>query len=95
MNCGKKLNATGAFSNEQLILLEMLSVVLIEIRASKNLRTCQALADAFHNVPQRLAIEFDAEETLEDIFTKAERSGILSYCKSLYESSKEKTRRST
>jgi len=49
------------------VLLKLLSVCLIEIRASDDLKQCQVLADIFHNVPSMMSNSVGYDEILKDI----------------------------
>jgi len=57
------------------ILLDMLGIVLIEIRARKNQQYAKALADVFHNVPARIIIKMEPNNIYLDMLKVAKRHG--------------------
>ena len=65
------------------ILLDMMQAALIEIRASSELNTCKALADIFHNVPNRISNKYPADNILCDMRRVSERNGLRPYLEKL------------
>jgi hypothetical protein len=60
-------------------IVDALGNALVEIRASKNLKACNALADIFHNVPARLNRGHPESEIEEEIVRRADRVGMREY----------------
>ena len=66
------------------IILHMMGIAFVEIRTANDIRTCQALADTFHNVPARISRGFDPDDILHDIFQTAKRVKIEEYIRKLH-----------
>ena len=71
------------FDRDTLIALDMLTVALVEIRASDQLQKSAALADVFHNIPARIARGFSGDELLEEMELRASRNGCSDYMQQL------------
>lgn len=75
---------------EHLVLMDMLGTVLVEIRAAKDIRTCQALANSLHNLPAMIISGFPANEIIESVLETAKRSGVAEYIEKLHVYSNDK-----
>lgn len=64
----------------------MLHYALIEIRATKNLRKAQSLADVFHNVPNGIASGCKPNDIRKQLDQTAARLGCQDYINSLFDS---------
>ena len=53
-------------------ILRVLGLVLVEIRATDNLKKAQILADVFHNVPAQISNGFAVEKIEVSVFRRAE-----------------------
>lgn len=71
------------FDRDTLITLDMLTVALVEIRASEKLAKSSALADVFHNIPAKIARSVSGHELLEEIELRASRNGSFDYIRRL------------
>ena len=71
---------------KRIVLALMFSEALIEIRATESLRTAQALADIFHNVPADIAClrQRSSAMTIEIMFECAGRNGMRPYVERLW-----------
>ena len=58
------------------LLLDMLGLVLAEIRSRDEAHYAKTMADVFHNVPSRLAAKMPAEEIFNDIMRVAKRHNL-------------------
>jgi hypothetical protein len=72
------------------IILDMLGIVLIEIRAHTNPDYAKHMADIFHNVPARLIRKTPAQEIYEDMLQVANRLGLEKYLGDLLHHSQNK-----
>ena len=61
------------------ILLDMRSVVLIEIRAHSNPKYGKTMSDIFHNVPVRIIRNVPPTEIYEDMMRVAKRHSVEEY----------------
>lgn len=66
-------------------ILGLLHLVLIEIRATKNLEKSSILADVVHNVPIMIQNERSVEDITEEIRSKARRHDVEEYFLKLVE----------
>ena len=76
--------------SEHAQVLYVLYVVLIEIRATKNTKKSQILADVVHNVPMMLRSSRNEEEVVNEIMSKAKRQGAEEYFSQLFDLAKTK-----
>lgn len=75
------------------VVLRMLSVALMEIRATTDLRAAQALADIFHSAPYEIVNNKSFEEIYERILESSERQNMRKYTEKLRMNSEEWVRR--
>lgn len=76
--------------NDHSKVLNVLHVVLIEIRATENLKKAQVLADIVHNVPTMIAAGSTEEEIAAKVMLNAKRQGVDAYFSKLLETAKKK-----
>lgn len=60
-------------------LLQLIHLLLIEIRGSRDPLLVYALADIAHNAPNKIARNVDADAIYKDMSKCAERHGKLKY----------------
>ena len=60
-------------------LYKLLGLVLVEIRASTDLRRAQCLADIVHNVPAKIRTGRPMEEIEHEIMSRAARLSMVTY----------------
>ncbi|MCJ8312814.1 MAG: hypothetical protein MJK11_07570 [Pseudomonadales bacterium] len=64
------------------VLLKMLSVILMEIRISEDLKMVHSLSDIFHNLPGHLAMQWNeerAKKAYNDILNKSKKNKLKNY----------------
>lgn len=66
-------------------LFYVLGLVLIEIRATENLKTAQILADVFHNVPAMMNRRVSLEKIMAEIEQKSTRHGRSKWISGFFE----------
>ncbi|MBB3992759.1 transcriptional regulator [Sulfitobacter undariae] len=69
-------------------VLYVLSIALIEIRATGNLEKAHILADVVHNVPTMISAGSSADEIAEKVMLNAKRHGADDYFSKLFEKAK-------
>lgn len=74
------------------ILLDMLGVVLVEIRAHSNPKYGKTMSDVFHNVPARIIRNVAPIEIYEDMIRVAKRHSVEDYLAKLLKHSSGKVR---
>lgn len=65
--------------NEYDKFYNLLDTTLLEIRAARNLRDAQQLADIVHNLPISLSVRRSTAEIEEHLTMRAERLGMTSW----------------
>lgn len=76
--------------NDHSEVLYVLHIVLIEIRATENLKKARILADVVHNVPMMIRAGRTQNEVVEKVMLNANRLDVSDYFSSLFKMAQQK-----